>query len=114
NRVRAINMQATSITVFGVTIAPGNVATVAGNGTAGYSGDGGKATSAKLSEPFGVALSGGQLYIADFSNLRIRKVDRTGTISTVAGNGTYGSGGDGGPARNAQITFPYDVAADKA
>ncbi|MGG2993300.1 S-layer homology domain-containing protein [Paenibacillus macerans] len=93
--------------------ASGNINTVAGNGTAGSSGDGGAAASAQLNRPFGVAVdSGGNLYIADTFNHRVRKVDTSGNISTVAGNGTAGSSGDGGAAASAQLNKPYGVAVD--
>jgi sugar lactone lactonase YvrE len=93
----------------------GMISTVAGNGTWGYSGDGGKATSAQLYFPLGVAVnSAGNLYIADSSNNRIRKVTPRGTISTVAGNGTWGYSGDGGPATSAQLAQPKGVAVDSA
>ena len=93
----------------------GTISTVAGNGTAGFSGDGGPATSAKLNIPRGVAVdSSGNLFIADWSNGRIRKVDTSGTISTVAGDGTFGFGGDGGPATSAQLSFPTGVAVDSS
>jgi sugar lactone lactonase YvrE len=87
---------------------------VAGNGNAGYSGDGGPAVRAQLSNPFGVALdSAGNLYIADDGNNRIRKVARAGVISTVAGAGTRALG-DAGPATGAQLALPGGVALDSA
>ena len=87
--------------------AAGVITTVAGNGTRGYGGDGGAATAAQLNLPLGVALDGaGNLYIADAFNNRIRKVNAAGVISTVAGDGTYGHGGDGGAAVAAQLDFP--------
>ncbi len=94
----------------------GIITTVAGNGTFGFSGDGGPATSAQLNAPFGVALdSAGHLYIADSGNQRIRKVDaETGIITTVAGNGSFGFSGDGGPATSAQLKNPFGVAPDSA
>ncbi len=96
----------------------GNISTVAGTGTAGYleSQDGGPATSAQLNRPAGVALdAAGNLYIADSSNHRIRKVGTDGNISTVAGNGTnYGAIGDGGPATSARLDGPAGVALDAA
>jgi hypothetical protein len=93
--------------------ASGIITTVAGNGTPGYSGDGGPATSASLSYPAGVAVdTGGNLYIVDPGNIRIRKVDTSGTISTVAGNGTSGYSGDGGPATSASLTYPTGVGVD--
>ena len=149
--------------------AVGDINTVAGTGTAGFSGDGGPATSAELSAPdrgggrrlrqplhrrlrqqpgaqgghlgddhhgrrhrharaspatgarpprpsstsLGVAVDGsGNLYIADYDNDRVRKVDASGTITTVAGTGTAGFSGDGGPATSAQLNAPYGVAVD--
>ena len=93
----------------------GDISTVAGNGTRGYGGDGGAATAAQLNSPHGVALDGaGNLYIADTHNDRIRKVDADGDISTVAGNGTRGYGGDGGAATAAQLNSPHGVALDGA
>jgi trimeric autotransporter adhesin len=87
------------------------ITTVAGNGTGGFSGDGGPATSAQLNNPNGVSFDAfGNLYIADTSNDRVRRVDRqAGIISTVAGNGT---GGDGGSAVDAQLGIVFDVAFD--
>ncbi len=93
----------------------GIITTVAGNGTPGFSGDGGPATSAQLSSPLGVGVdSAGNLFIADPSNHRIRKVSPGGIITTVAGNGTGGFSGDGGPASSAQLGFPTGVAVDGA
>ncbi|HLY62799.1 MAG TPA: PxKF domain-containing protein [Terriglobia bacterium] len=93
----------------------GIITTVAGNGTYGYSGDGGPATSAELDSPFGVAVdSAGNLYFADRNNQCIRKVDAGGTITTVAGNGILGYSGDGGPATNAELAYPFAVAVDNA
>jgi sugar lactone lactonase YvrE len=93
--------------------ADGQIRLVAGAGIAGYSGDGGKATSAQLSYPKGLALdSAGNLYFADRENNRIRKVTPDGVITTVAGNGEQGWGGDGGPATSAQLSSPSGVALD--
>src|SRR5439155_1364158 len=87
---------------------------VAGNGINSFAGDGGAATSASLSHPNGVALdAGGNLYIADLGNERIRKVAAaTGIITTVAGNGVFGFAGDGGAATNASLSVPAGVALD--
>ncbi|MGC9967116.1 MAG: PKD domain-containing protein, partial [Syntrophobacteraceae bacterium] len=83
----------------------GIITTVAGNGSYGYSGDGGPATQAQIYVPVGVAVApDGSIYIADSGNNRIRRVGSEGIITTVAGNGTRGYGGDGGPATQAQIT----------
>ena len=87
------------------------ITTVAGNGTPGFSGDNGPATSAQLSGPWGVAVdSAGNLYIADTYNSRIRKVTN-GAITTVAGNGTQSFSGDNGPATSAQLYGSHGVAA---
>jgi len=86
---------------------------VAGSARFGYSGDGGPATGAELSDARALAVdTGGSLYIADKSNNVIRKVAADGTITTVAGNGTAGYSGDGGPATGAQLDSPSGVAAD--
>jgi sugar lactone lactonase YvrE len=83
---------------------------VAGNGTAGYAGDGVSATAAELNSPHGVAVdSGGNIYVADTGNQRIRKIDASGLISTVAGNGIPGYSGDGGAAINGQLSSPERV-----
>ena len=91
----------------------GIISTIAGNGTGGFSGDGSAATSAKLNSPAGVAVDGsGNIYIADYNNNRIRKVNSSGIISTIAGNGTGGFSGDGGASVNAQLFNPRSVALD--
>ena len=93
----------------------GTITTIAGTGERGFGGDGGPATQARLNYPYGVAVDGaGNLYIADLANHRIRKVDSTGTITTFAGTGERGFGGDGGPASQAQLNFPTGVAVDEA
>jgi hypothetical protein len=99
-----------------VTVSTGIITTVAGNGTAGYSGDGGAATSAEINGPDGVALDGsGNIYIADIYNYRIRKITvSTGIITTVAGDGVNGFAGDGGPATSAAIGEPGHIAVDAA
>ncbi len=85
----------------------------AGNGTAGFGGDGGAATSAQLNGPRGLAAdAAGNVYISDTKNARVRKVTPAGTISTVAGNGTSGYGGDGGAAASAQLYTPVGLAVD--
>lgn len=95
--------------------ASGTITTVAGNGIRGFGGDGGPATGARLNTPVGVAVDGeGNLYIADRDNNRIRKVDASGSIVTVAGSGAAGFGGDGGPATSATLRFPRRVAVDAA
>jgi hypothetical protein len=104
HRIRQVNMVA------------GVITTVVGNGTAGFSGDGGPATSAGLAYPTGVAVDGGgNLFIADASNRRIRRVAAdTGIITTVAGNGgcDYTNSGDGGPATSVGLCYLKAVAVD--
>jgi sugar lactone lactonase YvrE len=93
----------------------GVITTVAGNGVAGFSGDDGPAAAAQLSNPIAVAVdSSGNLYIADLSNQRIRKVSGSGVITTVAGNGEGGFAGDGGPATSAVLANPAGVAVDSS
>ena len=100
-RIRKVDASADTIT------------TVAGNGTAGFSGDDGPATSASLNNPFSVFVDGsGNIYIGDASNHRIRKVDTSGSISTVAGNGIAGFSGDAGPATSASLNIPHGVFVD--
>ena len=100
NRIRIIN-------------STGTINTLAGTGTAGFMGDGGPASAAELYLPFGVAVDRNRnVYIADGQNNRIRKVSATGTISTVAGNGTGGYAGDGMAANTAEINNPEGVAVD--
>ena len=92
------------------------ITTVAGNGTAGYSGDGDPATSASLHYPIGVAVdTAANIFIADQDNNRIRKVDAaTEYIITMAGNGIAGYSGDGDPATSASLNHPKGVAVDTA
>ena len=94
----------------------GIITTVAGSGVAGFAGDGGLATLAKLYAPYDVTLdTAGNLYIADVSNNRIRKVNaKTGIISTVAGTGAAGFAGDGGLATAAKLYQPFSVVVDLA
>ncbi len=91
----------------------GAISTYAGQGTAGYSGDGGAATQAQLNDPMALTLdSAGNLYIADCGNNVVRKVSKNGTISTVAGNGSGGYSGDGVPATQAALNQPEGLAVD--
>ena len=83
---------------------------IAGTGTCGYSGDGGPATAAQLNDPNGIAFdSAGNLYFADANNHRIRRIDKNGIITTVAGSGGSGFSGDGGPATRAQLAYPFGI-----
>ncbi|MFZ0519926.1 MAG: Ig-like domain repeat protein [Candidatus Acidiferrales bacterium] len=95
----------------------GTITTVAGSNSGGYSGDGGAATSAQLNHPLGVTTdTAGNLFIADTFNNAVRKVDLTGTITTVAGDFALDGGysGDGGPATSAQLYLPEHVSVDAA
>ena len=97
----------------GTNLPDGIITTVAGNGTGGYSGDGGAATNAELNVPEGVAVdASGNLFVSDFYNNRIRKVGINGIINTVAGNGTNGYSGDGSAATNAELSYTEGVAVD--
>jgi hypothetical protein len=94
-----------------VVAATGKIRTVAGNGTAGYGGDGGAGNKAKLTSPAGLDVdTAGNGYIADYGNGTVRKLSAAGTISTLAGTGVPGFSGDGGPASAAQLDHPGDVA----
>jgi hypothetical protein len=96
-----------------VNTSTGIISTVAGNGLGGYSGDGMQATATKLFGPNDICFDRwGNMYISDGQNYRVRKVDVAGVISTIAGIGTAGSAGDGGPATAAQVWFPADVFVD--
>ncbi len=93
----------------------GFISTFAGTGVAGFSGDGGIATKAKLYQPYSIAFDKvGSLFIADYYNQRIRKINSDGIITTIAGNGKYGYGGDGGLAINATLLYPSGMAVDTA
>ncbi|HKD04026.1 MAG TPA: hypothetical protein VKB77_16425 [Terriglobales bacterium] len=96
-------------------VSHGVITTFAGTGISGYSGDGGLARNAMLSYPVGLVFdSAGNLIVADGGNNRIRKIDTTGTITTIAGTGTAGFGGDGGLAVLAELDSPYGLALDAA
>jgi len=92
--------------------ATGKLSTIAGTGVLGYAGDGGLATAAQLNSPNGLAFdAAGNLYISDTSNGRVRKVDASGIITTVAGNGTFAYSGDGHAATAASMNFPWGITA---
>ncbi len=96
----------------------GKISTIAGTGegNGGYGGEGGQAKDAQFNQQVGIAVDGdGNLFVADRLNQRIRRIDaRTGVITTVAGNGLIGNGGDGGPATQAELNLPTGVAVDAA
>jgi trimeric autotransporter adhesin len=97
-------------------VAPtGVISTVAGTGVSAYTGDGHAAVDAAISGPIGLALDAtGNIYFADSGNSRVRKISTSGTITTFAGNGTYGFSGDGGPATDAALSYPAGIALDSA
>ncbi len=112
----AVDSTATAGTVVTrVANPPGTIITVAGNNTAGYSGDGAAATSAELRLPSGIAFDGaGNMFIADSGNNVIRRVDAaTGEITTIAGNGIGGYSGDGNTATGAELNYPSHVVFDR-
>jgi streptogramin lyase len=91
------------------------ISTFAGNGTQGYSGDGGPATAAQVDNPFGLVRGpDGALWICEYTGQRIRKVNPDGTIHTMAGNSKKGYSGDGGPALQASFNLPHEIRFDKA
>jgi hypothetical protein len=111
-------------TFYGQAMTRGDLYSVAGTGTPGYSGDGGPAASAEFNEPWGVAIDGsGNLVITDFYNSRVRVVAATsgtfygqpmtaGDVYTIIGTGVTGYSGDGGPAIDAEINWPIAVSVD--
>jgi sugar lactone lactonase YvrE len=109
-----------TITTIALALVLGNlnaqtISTIAGTGTAGYTGDGASATLATFSNPVALVFdTAGNLYVSDNANNVIRKISKLGIISTVAGNGTSGYSGDGGPATSAELKSPAGVAVDKA
>jgi hypothetical protein len=123
-RIRVV--AGSTATFYGQAMTVGHIYTVAGDGTQGFAGDGAPATGAELSGPAAVAVDGsGNLVIADAGNQRVRVVAATngtfygqamtaGDIYTVAGDGTQGFAGDGAPATGAELNFPYGVAVDGA
>jgi sugar lactone lactonase YvrE len=92
----------------------GNISTYAGTGKRGFSGEGGPATRANLDSPYGLAMDGYDLYIADSWNNIVWKVNAKGIITRVAGNGKKASDGDGGPATKASLNAPVDLAVLKS
>src|SRR5436190_10977062 len=91
------------------------IQTIAGTGVAGYAGDGGKALSAQLNNPYGLVIGpDSALYLCDMSNHVIRRIGKDGKISTVAGTGGKGYSGDNGSALKAELNEPYEIRFDAA
>ena len=89
------------------------IKTIAGSATEGYSGDGGLATDAAFNNIYDFVFdSAGNMYLTDTNNHVIRKVDTSGVVTTIAGTGTSGYSGDGGPATSAQLSYPGAIIMD--
>src|SRR5205823_2548439 len=99
-----------------LTAAPKTVTSIAGTGVEGFSGDGGPATAGQTNNPYGLVIGpDGALYFCEVGNHRIRRLDlKKHTLSTVAGSGTKGYAGDGGPALQASLNEPYEIRFDKS
>jgi hypothetical protein len=114
NRIRVVNTSAETVTVAGVAIPAGDIATVAGTGAEGYSGDDAAAISATLAGPSGVFVdTSGDIFITDTANFVIREVvASSGFIATVAGDNAQGFSGDGGPSTSAELNTPIGLFGD--
>ncbi len=111
-KLRKTFLAAALLTTIGLVRAQ-TITTVAGTGVSSYSGDGGPASQATIDNPVYVATDFfGNLFIADSNNNRVRRVDSNGIITTIAGNGTPGYSGDGGPAMQATLNSPTGVCTD--
>lgn len=95
--------------------ANGVITTIAGTGIAGFSGDGQSAINAQFSVPSGIGIDkDGNVYVSDTNNYRVRRIDPTGVVTTIAGTGVAGFSGDGGPAISAQLSYPTGIKIDAA
>lgn len=103
-------------TTLALGAAPKHITTIAGTGTAGFSGDGGPGAAGQINNPYGLTIGpDGALYFCEVDNHRVRRLDlKTQTLSTAAGSGQQGYAGDGGPALAASLNQPYEVRFDKA
>ncbi len=104
-----------ALLVSSASAAEWTVSTFAGNGTLGFSGDGGPASAAQINDPYGVVRGpDGAIWFCEHNGHRIRRVAPDGTISTVAGTGEKGFAGDGGPAKTAVLNLPHEIRFDAA
>jgi len=104
-----------ALSSFSISEADWTIQTIAGNGKKGFNGDGGQATEAKLDNPFGVIRGpDGCIWFCEYSGQRIRRIRQDGIIETMAGNGSKGYEGDGGPASKASFNLPHEIRFDKA
>jgi len=102
-----------ALSSFSTSSAVRQIHTIAGTGTAGYSGDGGPSDRAQVANPYGLARGpDGALYVCEVDNHVVRRIGKDGVISTVVGTGRRGYGGDGGPARMATMNEPYEIRFD--
>ena len=105
----------TSLVTSAACAASWSIETFAGTGTQGFSGDGGPATEAQINNPYGVVRGpDGAIWFCEYTGQRIRRIAPDGTMSTVAGNGTEGYSGDGGPALEASFNLPHELRFDRA
>jgi DNA-binding beta-propeller fold protein YncE len=97
-----------------VDLRTGVIATIAGTGEQGFSGDGGPATEARMNQPYGIVIDhSGNIYVADRLNQRVRRIDTSGVITTLAGDGSGKFSGDGGPSARAGLAEPNGLALDR-
>ncbi len=102
------------LATLGIAADAATIRTIAGNGTRGFSGDGGPATSANLDNPFGVVRGpDGAIWFCEYSNHVVRRIAKDGTLTTVVGNGKMGYSGDGGPATAATMNQPHEIRFDR-
>ena len=113
--LRFLGLLAVTASLLSAPARAGTISTFAGNGLAGFSGDGGPATAAQINNPFGVVRGpDGNIWFCEYTGQRVRKVTADGKIHTVAGSGQKGYSGDGGPALQATFNLPHEIRFDRA
>jgi sugar lactone lactonase YvrE len=114
SRIRGGVLLCSALGLFAVAAAAQTITTIGGNGIQGYAGDGGPARQAEFNGPFGLAIDvQGNVYVGDQFNHVVRRIEKSGIVTTVAGTGQAGSSGDGGPATRAQLNYPNGLALDR-